>query len=90
MCKWPEPPAKAYRSCYLIPITARVQVNTSASSVYGYEVLLGVGSGAYTQASFAVIQAVVEPKDAGAGITLMLIGEFQNFVVLLDISCVHS
>ncbi len=54
---------------------ARVNVNTSVSAIYGFEALLGIGAGAYTQASFAVIQAILNPKDASAGVTLMLIGE---------------
>lgn len=53
---------------------ARISVGTSTSAIYGFEALIGIGAGAFTQANFAVIQANIEPKDAGAGITLMLIG----------------
>lgn len=42
--------------------------------IYGLEVVLGLGAGAYTQAAFAVIQAAVAPVDAANGLTLMLIG----------------
>ena len=56
-------------------LAARIGVETSTSAIYGYEALIGIGAGAYTQANFAVIQANIEPKDAGPGITLMLIGE---------------
>ncbi|KAL8680154.1 MAG: hypothetical protein Q9186_003621 [Xanthomendoza sp. 1 TL-2023] len=70
----------SYVSVYYIPlyfqftrgdsaiITAkpRIGVETSTSTIYGYEALIGIGAGAYTQASFAVIQANVEPKDAPA------------------------
>ena len=54
---------------------ARVDVTTDVSQSYGYQVLLGFGAGAYTQAGFAVIQAVVPAKDAADGVTLMLIGK---------------
>lgn len=54
---------------------ARIGVETNTSAIYGYEVLIGIGAGAYTQANFAVVQANIEPKDAGAGITLMLVGQ---------------
>ena len=52
-----------------------MDVHSSVSAFYGYEALVGIGAGAYTQANFAVIQANVDPKDAGAGITLMLTGK---------------
>lgn len=42
--------------------------------MYGLQVLLGLGAGANTQASFAVIQAVVDPADAPNGLSLMLLG----------------
>ncbi|KAL8899954.1 MAG: hypothetical protein Q9192_001320 [Flavoplaca navasiana] len=58
-------------------LMSTVKVHTSTSAIYGFEVLLGIGTGAYTQAAFAVVQAVIPSKDAGSGITLMLIGEFS-------------
>lgn len=42
--------------------------------IYGLEIVLGFGAGAYTQAAFAVIQAVVALADAPNGLTLMLLG----------------
>lgn len=53
---------------------ARVGVSTSVGAIYGYEVLIGLGTGVYTQASFAVAQAVVAPADAPSSLTLMLVG----------------
>ena len=52
-----------------------MDVHSSVSAFYGYEALVGIGAGAYTQANFAVIQPNVDNKDAGAGITLMLTGK---------------
>ena len=60
-----------------------MSVNSSASAFYGYEALVGIGAGAYTQANFAVVQANVDPKDAGAGITLMLTGNRTSSFVYL-------
>jgi predicted MFS family arabinose efflux permease len=51
-----------------------VHVNTSPAILYGLEIILGLGAGAYTQASFAVIQAVVAPSEAANGLSLMLLG----------------
>lgn len=42
--------------------------------IYGLVIVLGLGAGVYTQAAFAVIQAVVAPADAPNGLTLMLLG----------------
>lgn len=52
-----------------------VNINTSPGVIYGLEVVLGIGAGAYTQAAFAVIQAVVDPSDCPNGLSLMLLGE---------------
>lgn len=60
-----------------------MDVNSSVSAFYGYEALVGLGAGAYTQANFAVIQPNVDPKDAGAGITLMLTGKTHSLNTFL-------
>jgi hypothetical protein len=52
-----------------------VKVHTNPGVLYGLEVILGIGTGAYSQAAFAVIQAVLEPKEAFNGLTMMLLGE---------------
>lgn len=58
--------------------TAKIDVNTSASAIYGYEVLIAFGTGSFVQASFAVIQTIVTPAEMSYGITLMLVGRSQN------------
>ena len=57
---------------------ARETVHSSNASNYGFQILIAFGAGAFTQAGFAVIQAVVDPKDAADGITLMLVGQSRN------------
>ena len=52
-----------------------MEVESAISAFYGYEALVGIGAGAYTQANFAVIQPNVESKDIGGAITLMLLGK---------------
>ncbi|KAF3385247.1 Efflux pump roqT [Penicillium rolfsii] len=63
-----------------------VHVDTSAGVIYGLEVVLGLGAGAYTQAAFAVIQAVVAPADAPNGLTLMLLAQLSGMTLGLSVS----
>ena len=53
---------------------AKIDVNTSASAIYGYEVMVAFGAGSFVQASFSVIQTIVTPAEMSYGITLMLVG----------------
>lgn len=57
-------------------LTARVNMNTSTSYIYGLEALLGIGGGVFIQASYAVIQAVTDPADMSYGISFIMIGTF--------------
>ncbi|EEQ30960.1 conserved hypothetical protein [Microsporum canis CBS 113480] len=63
-----------------------VNINTSPGVIYGLEAILGIGAGVYTQASFAVIQAVVDPADASNCLTLMLIAQLGGMTLGLSIS----
>ena len=58
----------------LIGSSARIEVDTSSSAIYGYEVLIAFGAGSFVQASFAVIQTIVTPMEMSYGITFMLVG----------------
>jgi hypothetical protein len=54
--------------------------------VYGYEVLLGFGVGAYLQAGYAVIQGVLDPSHMSYAITFMLVGQLLGIALGLSIS----
>jgi hypothetical protein len=54
--------------------------------VYGYEVLLGFGVGAYLQAGYAVIQGVLDPSQMSYAITFMLVGQLLGIALGLSIS----
>ncbi|MCJ1367960.1 hypothetical protein MMC16_007098 [Acarospora aff. strigata] len=54
---------------------SRIDVNTSTAKIYGFEILIGIGTGAYAQAGYAVIQAVTEPSDMSYAISFMLIAQ---------------
>ncbi|KAJ5713503.1 uncharacterized protein N7483_010684 [Penicillium malachiteum] len=67
-------------------VSSIIHVHSSAGFIYGLEVLLGVGGGASTQASFAVIQAVVIPSDAASGLTLMLLAQVGGMALGVSIA----
>lgn len=51
-----------------------VKTHTKLEILYGLEIVLGLGDGAYAQAAFAVIQAVIPPSEAANGLAMMLLG----------------
>jgi hypothetical protein len=55
---------------------ARDDNSTALANVYGYQILLGVGSGAYAQSGYGVIQAVVDPSMMSYAISFMMLGKF--------------
>ena len=58
-----------------VPTAAKIGVHTNAGRVYGYEILLGFGVGAYLQAGYSVIQGILDPIHMSYGVTFMLLGE---------------
>lgn len=55
---------------------ARIDPQTPVAQIYGFEVLLGIGTGCFIQAGYAVIQAVVPPADMAYAISFMMIGKW--------------
>lgn len=53
--------------------TARISSTSSAANIYGFEVLLGFGTGAFIQSGYAVIQAVVDPSNMSYAISFIMI-----------------
>lgn len=51
-------------------------MNTSTARIYGYEVLLGIGTGAYIQAGYGVIQAIIEPANMAYALSFMMLGRY--------------
>ena len=62
----------------MLIISATITTDTSTARIYGYQVLLGLGAGAYAQAGYAVIQAIVEPAMMAYGIGFMMLGESSS------------
>ncbi|KAL6697057.1 major facilitator superfamily domain-containing protein [Trichoderma pleuroticola] len=51
----------------------QITPETSSASIYGFEVLIGAGTGCFVQAGYAVIQAVVSPADLAYAISFMML-----------------
>ncbi|KAL8752878.1 MAG: hypothetical protein Q9199_005439 [Rusavskia elegans] len=60
--------------------------NTSASAVYGYSVLIGIGTGSFLQASYGVSQALVDPEDIPNAIGFISIGQSIGVVLFLSVA----
>ncbi|KAL8857756.1 MAG: hypothetical protein Q9178_005656 [Gyalolechia marmorata] len=60
--------------------------NTSTSAVYGYSVLIGMGTGSFIQASYGVSQALVPPEDIPNAVGFMSIGQSVGTVLFLSIA----
>ncbi|KAK4690159.1 hypothetical protein P7C71_g6564, partial [Lecanoromycetidae sp. Uapishka_2] len=67
-------------------LMSKIHVHTSASAIYGYEVLIAFGAGSFVQASFAVIQTIVVPAEMSYGITMMLIAQLSGLTLGLSIA----
>ncbi|KAE8137951.1 major facilitator superfamily domain-containing protein [Aspergillus pseudotamarii] len=63
-----------------------VETHTSPSVLYGLELVLGLGAGLYSQAAFAVIQAVTPPSDSVDGLTLMILAQLTGLTLGLSIT----
>lgn len=66
-------------------LLATVDANTSVAKIYGYEVLVAIGSGAFIQAGYATIQTVVPAKDTSYAIAFMMLAQFIGIVLGLSI-----
>jgi hypothetical protein len=65
---------------------AQVKPDTPPAHIYGFEILLGVGTGSICQAGYAVIQAVVPPSDMAYGISFAMLGQLGGMGLGLSIA----
>ncbi|KAL3481331.1 major facilitator superfamily domain-containing protein [Aspergillus californicus] len=63
-----------------------VDLETSTSRIYGYTVILGLGVGLWLQASFAVAQAVVEPKSVPSAVGFITLAQFAGITIVMAIA----
>ncbi|KAI9778950.1 MAG: hypothetical protein M1835_004801 [Candelina submexicana] len=64
----------------------RVDMYTSTAKIYGYQVLLGIGTGAYIQAGYGVIQAIIKPSNRAYAISFMMLAQLLGITLGLSIS----
>lgn len=65
---------------------AQIKVTTSTSAIYGYEVLLALGSGAFIQAGYTVIYLFIKPEDGAYGVSFMSLGSLPALASLYSTS----
>ena len=63
-----------------------VDQHTDISRVYGYSVIIGFGNGVYSQASFAVAQALVEPEYVSSAVGFITCGQISGVTIALAIA----
>ena len=63
-----------------------VDLHTSNSKIYGYTVLLGIGSGMYAQAGFAIAQVKAQPHEIPLAIGFMSLAQLGGATIALAIS----
>ena len=63
-----------------------VNDHSGTANVYGYSILLAVGSGAFVQASFSVAQAKVEPRMIPLAIGFITSGQITGATIALAIA----
>lgn len=63
-----------------------ITADTSTGSIYGYEVLIGVGTGCFIQAGYAVIQAMVPPAEMAYAISFMMLAQLGSVGLGLSIA----
>lgn len=61
-------------------------VNTSASAIYGFSILLGLGAGLFVQASYTVAQGKVNDKDVPLVVAFIGCGQITGITLALSIS----
>ncbi|KAK7932505.1 hypothetical protein PG985_003217 [Apiospora marii] len=66
--------------------TARTTATTSTANIYGFEILVGVGTGSFIQAGYAVIQAMVPPEEMAYGISFMMLAQLGGIGIGLSIA----
>lgn len=63
-----------------------IDVDTSASRVYGYSIILGFGTGLFAQASFSVAQATVEPEFIASAVGFTTCAQVSSVTIALAIA----
>ncbi|KAK0660106.1 major facilitator superfamily domain-containing protein [Cercophora samala] len=67
-------------------LMSRITTDTPEGQIYGFEILLGIGTGCFIQAGYAVIQAVTPPAEMSYAISFMMLGQLGGIALGLAIA----
>ncbi|KAI9753506.1 MAG: hypothetical protein M4579_005138 [Chaenotheca gracillima] len=67
-------------------LMSRITNTTATSTIYGFEVLLALGSGAIVQAGYTVIYLFIKPEDGAAAVSFMSLAQLGGIALGLSIS----
>jgi MFS family permease len=63
-----------------------VDLNTTAGKVYGYSILVGLGTGIFCQAGFSIAQVKVPPEQLGQATGFIALGQLIGPTIALSIA----
>jgi hypothetical protein len=63
-----------------------IDENTSIPTVYGYSIIVGVGSGLFAQATFSIAQAIVDPKVVSSAVGFITCAQIVGATITLAIA----
>ncbi|KAL8776860.1 MAG: hypothetical protein Q9194_002889 [Teloschistes cf. exilis] len=67
-------------------LSSLITPTTSTASIYGFEVLMGVGAGCQAQTGYAVLQALVDPSRVSDALGFMMLAQLLGTALGLSIA----
>ncbi|KAK1948681.1 hypothetical protein LY78DRAFT_710613 [Colletotrichum sublineola] len=67
-------------------LMSQIKTNSSLASIYGYEIMIGAGTGSFLQCGYAIIQHVVQPGQRPHAIGFMMLAQLGGIVLSLAIA----
>ncbi|KAI4243442.1 MAG: hypothetical protein L6R40_003444 [Gallowayella cf. fulva] len=67
-------------------LSSLITTTTSTASIYGYEVLMGIGAGCQAQTGYAVLQALVDPTQVSEALGFMMLAQLLGTTLGLSIA----
>ncbi|KAK6436652.1 hypothetical protein LTR95_007154 [Oleoguttula sp. CCFEE 5521] len=63
-----------------------IRADTSVAKIYGYEILIGAGTGLMFQNAYAVVAAIVEPEDKANAVGFINVAQIGTIAIALSIA----
>ncbi|SPQ26873.1 cd867ba1-2a8a-411d-a580-4cd420b027f1 [Thermothielavioides terrestris] len=67
-------------------LLSRITTQTPAGQIYGFEILVGIGTGCFIQAGYAVIQAVTPAAEMAYAISFMMLAQLAGIALGLAVA----